>query len=157
MMLFATMGASASNSVSSFNCVWNFCRAGAHSNEISIGKTENEFMATDLEKDLRLRESHITRSWGRAAPPALAAEIACPELCLDIGIMGCDDKDERRRPKRKLRWTNSIRGCRDRVHTTRSTHYDMLPYLRMFDGVRKTRHGAGTGNLHPKGWDGSRL
>jgi len=72
---------------------------GAHSNEIRIGKTENEFMATDLEKDLRLRESHITRSWSRAAVPL---EIACPELCLDIGIMGCDDKDERRRPKRKL-------------------------------------------------------
>ena len=32
----------------------------------------------------------------------------------------------------------------------------MLPYLRMFDGVRKTWHRAGASDLLPKGWDGSK-
>jgi hypothetical protein len=99
-MLFVTIGASASNSVISFNCIWNFYGAG----RIRIRlRQENGHRSTDLEKDLRLRESHLARSWGcRAAPPALACEKACPELCLDIGVMGSDDKDERRSPKHKL-------------------------------------------------------
>ena len=43
-----------------------------------------------------MRESHLTRTWSyRAAPAALAGEITCPEICLDIGVMGSDDKGER--------------------------------------------------------------
>ena len=35
----------------------------------------------------------------------MAGKIACPEICLNIGVMGSDDKDERRSPKHKLQRT----------------------------------------------------
>jgi len=39
----------------------------------------------------------------------------------------------------------------------RLTHYNMLPYLRMPDGVRKTWHGARASDLLSERWDASRL
>jgi hypothetical protein len=56
----------------------------------------------NLEKYLHLGESQFTRSWSHVVPPLLAAEIACPELCLDIGVVSSDDKNERRSAKHKL-------------------------------------------------------
>lgn len=100
-----------------------------------------------------MRVSHVARSWSCRAPPPLSGEIGRPEACLDVGIVGSDDINERRSTKHELHYTNSIRETRGLFIRLGSTHYDMLPYLRMLDGVRKTRQRAGASNLPPKGWD----
>jgi hypothetical protein len=62
---------------------------------------------SDLQKDLRLRHSHVARSWNCRAPPTLTAEVSRPEFCLDIGVVGSDDVNERRSTQHKLQ---PIRG-----------------------------------------------
>ena len=108
----------------------------------------------NLQKELRLRESHLTRSWSCRTPSPLAHEITCPEIRLDVGALGSDDIHERRSTKHKLRNRD---GCRIKGAGIHLTHYDMLPYLRIPDCVRKARHGARAGDLLSERWDNSRL
>ncbi len=100
MTLLAIIGAFANDSVSSFNCVWNFCGPGHI--QVKDWDGEMDTKLANLEKYLHLCVSHFTRSRSHIFPPLLAAEIACPELCLDIGVVSGDGKDERRSAKHKL-------------------------------------------------------
>lgn len=59
--------------------------------------------SADLQEDLRLRVSHVARSWGRRhGPLPMAGEIGRPEVRLDIGVVGSDDINECRSTKHKL-------------------------------------------------------
>lgn len=69
---------------------------------VRLSDRETDSGCTDPEQDLHLRESHVARGWSCRAPPFLACEVDCPEICLDIGVMSSDGKDERRTPKHEL-------------------------------------------------------
>lgn len=57
----------------------------------------------NLQKDLRLRVSHVACSWRSRTPSSLAGEIARPKFCLNIGVVGGDEIHERRSTEHELR------------------------------------------------------